>query len=57
MGHIKEPKGVDFFVDSRPLNAEDLKRISEAIEYYKLTGKKRRSNTTRKNVVEKTKTS
>jgi hypothetical protein len=57
MGHIKEPKGVDFFVDSRPLNSEDLKRISEAIEYYKLTGKKRRSNTTRKNVVEKTKTS
>ncbi len=57
MGHIKEPKGVDFFVDSRPLTAEDLKRISEAIEYYKLTGKKRRPNTTRKNVVEKTKTS
>lgn len=40
MGHIKEPHGVDFFVDSRPLTQEEKQQISEAIAYYKLTGKK-----------------
>ena len=40
MGHIKEPKGVDFVVDSTPLTAEDRTKISEIIAYYKATGKK-----------------
>lgn len=40
MGHIKEPQGVDFFVDSRPLTQEEKQQISEAIAYYKRTGKK-----------------
>ncbi len=40
MGHIKEPVGVDFFVDSSPLTSEDKKLIRMAIAYYKATGKK-----------------
>ncbi len=35
MGYIKEPVGVDFFVDPKPLTAADRKRISEIIAYYK----------------------
>jgi hypothetical protein len=40
MGHIKEPDGVDFVVDSTPLTTNDRKRISEVIAHYKATGKK-----------------
>ena len=40
MGYIKEPEGVDFFVDPKPLTAADRKRISEIIAYYKSTGRK-----------------
>lgn len=40
MGYIKEPAGVDFYVDPTPLSAEERKRISEIIAYYKETGKK-----------------
>ncbi|MFN6342928.1 MAG: hypothetical protein ACK4Y6_11070 [Bacteroidota bacterium] len=40
MGHIKEPNGVDFFVDPTPLTKEDRQQISELIAYYKRTGKK-----------------
>jgi hypothetical protein len=40
MGHIKEPQGVDFFVDSRPLTQEEKQQISDAIAYYKRTGRK-----------------
>lgn len=40
MGHIKEPEGIDFFVDSRPLTQEEKQQISEAIAYYKRTGRK-----------------
>ena len=50
MGHIKEPKGIDFVVDPIPLTAEDKKRISEIIAYYKATGRKK---TTRKHTKEK----
>ena len=31
MGHIKEPKGVDFFIKSEPLTQVDRKLISEYI--------------------------
>ena len=41
MGHVKEPQGVDFFVDSRPLTQEEKQQISDAIAYYKLTGRKK----------------
>jgi hypothetical protein len=40
MGFIKEPAGVDFVVDPTPLTAEDRKKISEIIAYYKATGRK-----------------
>lgn len=40
MGHIKEPLGIDFVVDSTPLTNEERKRISEVIAYYKATEKK-----------------
>ncbi len=32
MGFIREPQGVDFFVDPRPLTAEEKKRISAFIK-------------------------
>ncbi len=31
MGHIKEPKGVDFIIESTPLIDEERKAISEFI--------------------------
>jgi hypothetical protein len=39
MAYIKEPKGVDFTVESSVLKKEDLKQISEAISAYKKKGK------------------
>jgi hypothetical protein len=35
MGHIKEPKGVDFIIQSKPLTDEDRAAISEYIRNYK----------------------
>lgn len=35
MGHIKEPKGVDFFIQSEPLTDEARKEISTFILNYK----------------------
>lgn len=35
MGHIKEPKGVDFLVQSKPLTEKDKSEISEFIAHYK----------------------
>ncbi len=40
MGHIKEPKGINFIVDSTPLTKEEKQQISDTIAYYKRTGKK-----------------
>jgi hypothetical protein len=40
MGYIKEPDGVDFFVDSTALTQASKKKISEVIAYYKATGRK-----------------
>lgn len=51
MGHIKEPKGIDFVVDPTPLTDSDKKKISEIIAYYKTTGRKK---TFRKSVKTKT---
>lgn len=31
MGHIKEPKGVDFVIESKPLTDEERKAISDFI--------------------------
>ncbi len=38
MGLIREPKGVDFFVDPTPLTDKEKARISEIIALYKKTG-------------------
>jgi hypothetical protein len=40
MGHIKEPKGVDFIIQSRPLTKEEELGISEHIKNYKLKNNK-----------------
>ena len=42
MGLIREPEGVDFYVENKPLTEQEKKRISEIIAYYKRTGKKKR---------------
>ncbi|MFM2388028.1 MAG: hypothetical protein RL660_2785 [Bacteroidota bacterium] len=36
MGHIKEPKGVDLIIQSRPLKEAEELAISEYIKNYKL---------------------
>ncbi|MDO5522992.1 MAG: hypothetical protein Q4G48_02985 [Bacteroidia bacterium] len=35
MGFIKEPKGVDFIIESEPLSDEGRKEISQFIKKYK----------------------
>jgi hypothetical protein len=35
MGFIKEPKGVDFIIESKPLTDKDRKEISNYIRDYK----------------------
>jgi hypothetical protein len=40
MGYIKEPVGIDFFVDATPLTIADRQQISQVITYFKTTGKK-----------------
>lgn len=52
MGHIKEPSGVDFFVDPTPLSKEDRQQISELIAYYKRTGKKMATPKTKSRKIE-----
>ncbi len=42
MGFIKEPKGVDFVIESKPLTDKDRQEISEYIADYKAKHKKRR---------------
>jgi hypothetical protein len=39
MGHIKEPKGIDFIIQSRPLTKSEELAISEHIKNYKLKNK------------------
>ncbi|GAB4010342.1 hypothetical protein GCM10028808_20880 [Spirosoma migulaei] len=47
MGHIKEPKGVDFIIASDPLTDQARQEISEFIRNYKnnTTNKKAKSAT------------
>lgn len=47
MGHVKEPKGVDFFIKSEPLSDLARKEISEFIRNYKseATSKTKRKKT------------
>jgi hypothetical protein len=50
MGHIKEPKGVDFVIASDPLTDKARQEISEFIRNYKnnVTNKKAKSTTATK---------
>ncbi len=41
MAHIKEPKGVDFIIESKPLTDDERKKISEFIQKDK---EKRKNN-------------
>ena len=41
MGYIKEPEGVDFVIQSRPLTKEQEKELSEFIAKRKLQIKKK----------------
>jgi len=50
MGHIKEPKGVDFIIASDPLTDKARLEISEFIRNYKknMTNKKAKATTVTK---------
>lgn len=47
MGHIKEPKGVDFIIESEPLTDKDREEISKFIADYKAKNNKRRISKTK----------
>jgi hypothetical protein len=54
MGYIKEPYGIDFIVDPKPLTIDDRKMISDVIAYYKATGRKKSfANTTKPRIKKK----
>lgn len=38
MGLVREPEGVDFIVDPRPVKDSEKKQISSIIAHYKMTG-------------------
>jgi hypothetical protein len=42
MGHIKEPKGVDFIISSDPLTDNARKEISDFIRNYKSESKNKK---------------
>jgi hypothetical protein len=48
MGHIKEPKGVDFIIKSEPLTDKEQAAISEFIKNYKLKHTKKKTAIARK---------
>jgi len=48
MGHIKEPKGVDFVIQSEPLTDKGRKEISKFIAEYKAKKLKNVGRKTRK---------
>ena len=58
MGHIKEPDGVDFVIQSRPLTKEEELAISNYIRAYKAKhsakkgASKRTPSTTRKRIAD-----
>jgi len=48
MGLIREPEGVDFIVDPRPLKDWEKKQISDIIAHYKKTGKIKKITSSKK---------
>jgi hypothetical protein len=54
MGYIKEPKGVDFIIESKPLTEEERKKISRFIRADKAKREdKRRLSKTNKSTKQK----
>lgn len=49
MGLIREPEGVDFVVNPRPLKDWEKKQISDIIAHYKKTGKIKKKSAPKKN--------
>jgi hypothetical protein len=43
MGHIKEPKGIDFIIKSEPLTDKEQEAISEFIKNYKMKHSKKKT--------------
>lgn len=48
MGFIKEPKGVDFIIQSKPLTDKERKEISKYIAEYKTMIRKKQVATAKK---------
>ena len=48
MGHIKEPKGVDFIIKSEPLTDKEQAAISEFIKNYKIKHSKKKTTIAKK---------
>ena len=48
MGHIKEPEGVDFLIESKPLTNKEKKEISELIKTLKKKKNIRKTRVSRK---------
>ena len=48
MGHIKEPKGIDFIIKSDPLSKQEQAAISEYIKNYKLKKAKKKTAVAKK---------
>ncbi|AQY21063.1 hypothetical protein [Riemerella anatipestifer] len=44
MGYIKEPKGVDFVIQSKPLTKKDREEISKFIMDYKTKNKRKKES-------------
>ena len=54
MGHIKEPKGVDFIIKSEPLTDKEQAVISVFIKNYKLKHSKKKTISTKKSAASAT---
>ena len=48
MGLVREPEGVDFVVDPRPLKDWEKKQISDIIAHYKKTGEIKKISATKR---------
>jgi hypothetical protein len=49
MGYIKEPKGIDFIIQSEPLTDKEREEISRYIAEYKARNKKKNVSNTKLN--------
>lgn len=54
MGHIKEPKGVDFIIKSEPLTDKEQAAISEFIKNYKMKHSKKKTAIAKKSAISNT---